>query len=81
MTLSMQLTKRIYAGNGLTREWDVDFPLVSAEDLHVFVTSPSGAVIHDITETLNRRNPHYHLIIYPAAVQGATCPEEVCAGL
>ncbi len=45
------------------------------------VTSPSGAVIHDITETLNRRNPHYHLIIYPAAVQGATCPEEVCAGL
>ncbi len=45
------------------------------------ITSPSGAVIHDITETLNRRNPHYHLIIYPAAVQGATCPEEVCAGL
>jgi len=45
------------------------------------ITSPSGAVIHDITETLNRRNPHYHLVVYPAAVQGVSCPEEVCRGL
>ena len=45
------------------------------------VTSASGAVIHDIIDTLNRRNPHYHIVLYPAAVQGATCPEEICAGL
>ncbi len=38
----MQVTKRMYAGNGLTRTWDVDFPLVSAQDLKVFITSPAG---------------------------------------
>ena len=42
MTVSMQLTKRIYAGNGLTRQWEVDFPLHSAEDLQVIITSPAG---------------------------------------
>ncbi len=42
MTVSMQLTKRIYAGNGLTRTWEVDFPLTSADDLQVFLTSPAG---------------------------------------
>ena len=45
------------------------------------VTSSSGAVIHDIIDTLNRRNPHYHIVLYPAAVQGASCPEEISAGL
>lgn len=43
MTVSMQITKRIYAGNGVTRQWDVDFPLSSGEDLLLYVTSPAGA--------------------------------------
>ena len=42
MTVSMQLTKRIYAGNGLTRQWEIDFPLYSTDDLQVFITSPQG---------------------------------------
>ncbi len=42
MTVSTQVTKRIYEGNGITRQWDVDFPLMSAEDLKVFVTSAQG---------------------------------------
>ena len=42
MTVSMQLTKRIYTGNGLSRDWDVDFPICSATDLRVFLTSPLG---------------------------------------
>lgn len=42
MTVSMQLTKRIYAGNGLTRTWEVDFPLASLNDIRVFITSPAG---------------------------------------
>ena len=45
------------------------------------ITSASGAVIHDIMDTLDRRNPHYHLVVYPAAVQGESCPSEICAGL
>ena len=43
MTVSMQITKRIYAGNGVTRRWDVDFPFASPEDIRIYVTSPAGA--------------------------------------
>lgn len=43
MTVSMQITKRIYAGNGVTRQWDVDFPLNSSGDLCLYITSPAGA--------------------------------------
>ena len=43
MTVSMQITKRIYQGNGITRKWDVDFPLLSADDLRIYITSPQGA--------------------------------------
>jgi len=42
MTVSMQVTKRIYQGNGVTRAWDVDFPLASLNDLDIWVTSPLG---------------------------------------
>ena len=42
MTVSMQLTKRIDAGNGVTREWEIDFPLASLDDLRVYITSPQG---------------------------------------
>ncbi len=45
------------------------------------VTSPTGAVIHDIIDTLKRRNPHFHIIVYPATVQGVNCPPEVISGL
>ncbi|MBQ9970601.1 MAG: hypothetical protein IJP25_00460 [Elusimicrobiaceae bacterium] len=42
MTVSMQLTKRIYQGNGITRRWDVDFPLVSSQDVRIRIVSPEG---------------------------------------
>ncbi len=38
----MQITKRIYQGNGVTRQWDIDFPLISADDVSVYLTSPQG---------------------------------------
>lgn len=34
------------------------------------ITSPSGAVIRDIINVLSRRNPHFELLLIPAAVQG-----------
>lgn len=34
------------------------------------ITSPSGAVIRDIIHVLTRRNPHFELLLIPAAVQG-----------
>ena len=42
MTISNQVTKRIYQGNNTTREWEIDFPLISAQDLKVYLTSPQG---------------------------------------
>jgi exodeoxyribonuclease VII large subunit len=45
------------------------------------VTSPSGAVVRDITEIISRRFPGLHLRIYPALVQGDGSVEAVCRGI
>ncbi|MBO4636964.1 MAG: exodeoxyribonuclease VII large subunit [Clostridiales bacterium] len=45
------------------------------------ISSSQGAVIHDIINTLSRRNPHFDLLLYPSAVQGESCAREVCEGL
>lgn len=41
------------------------------------ITSPSGAVIHDIITVLNRRYPALPVIIYPSQVQGETAAENI----
>src|SRR5215472_14698565 len=41
------------------------------------VTSPTGAVIRDITEILSRRFPGLHMRLYPAMVQGEGSVEAV----
>lgn len=45
------------------------------------VTSPAGAVVHDICRVLMRRDPHLEIRIFPATVQGASAPASVMAGL
>ena len=45
------------------------------------VTSPSGAVIRDILQILERRFPGRHIRIYPAQVQGDGSIEQVTAGI
>ena len=45
------------------------------------ISSSKGAVIHDIIHTLSRRNPHFDILLYPAAVSGEACVTEVCAGI
>src|SRR5579863_7437138 len=45
------------------------------------VTSPSGAVVRDLTEILSRRFPGLHLRIYPAMVQGEGSVEAVCRAI
>ncbi len=45
------------------------------------VTSPTGAVIRDILQILERRFPGRHIRIYPAQVQGDGAAEQVVAGL
>jgi len=45
------------------------------------VTSPTGAVIHDILHVLGRRFPGLHIRLYPALVQGEGSVEEVVRGI
>ncbi len=45
------------------------------------VTSPSGAVLHDLLQILERRAPGLAIQVYPSLVQGAGSVDEVCAGL
>jgi exodeoxyribonuclease VII large subunit len=41
------------------------------------ITSPSGAVLHDIVRTLRRRFPAIAVLLYPVAVQGEGAADEI----
>nr|MCU0924825.1 exodeoxyribonuclease VII large subunit [Hydrogenophaga sp.] len=45
------------------------------------VTSLGAAALRDVVTALRRRVPHVPVLIYPAAVQGAQAPAELCAAL
>ena len=45
------------------------------------VTSPSGAVVHDILRIVNRRYPNVHIEIAGCKVQGKGSEHEVCAAI
>ncbi len=45
------------------------------------VTSPGAAALRDVATALARRVPHLPVVLYPAAVQGAQAPAELCAAL
>jgi len=45
------------------------------------VTSPSGAVVHDVLTTLARRFPAIEVMLYPVAVQGQGAAEQVARAI
>lgn len=45
------------------------------------VTSPSGAVIHDMCDVIGRRFPNVEIRLYPAKVQGDGAVESIVAGI
>ena len=45
------------------------------------ITSPTGAVIHDIHRVLFRRFPNVYLVVYPARVQGEGADNEIVRGI
>jgi exodeoxyribonuclease VII large subunit len=56
-------------------------PLPAAPGVIGVVTSPDGAVWHDIQHVLRRRYPLTHLILAPTAVQGDRAPAAIVAAL
>lgn len=45
------------------------------------ITSATGAAIHDVLNTLKRRNPAAEVVIYPCLVQGKEAPAQIIAAL
>src|SRR5256714_2120025 len=45
------------------------------------LTSPTGAVIHDLQETIWERYPNMGIVVYPVQVQGANAPISVARAL
>ena len=45
------------------------------------ITSPTGAVIHDLQETMWDRYPNLEILVYPAQVQGTASPASVAGAL
>jgi exodeoxyribonuclease VII large subunit len=45
------------------------------------LTSPTGAVIHDLQETIWERFPNMGVVVYPVQVQGAAAPMSVARAL
>jgi len=45
------------------------------------VTSPTGAVVHDIIHIVGRRFPNTHIEIIPAKVQGEGAEDEIISGI
>lgn len=45
------------------------------------VTSLGAAALRDVVTALRRRVPHLPVIVYPASVQGAQAPAELCSAL
>jgi len=45
------------------------------------ITSPTGAVIHDMQHVWERRFPDVHLIIYPVKVQGEAAKKDICRAI
>lgn len=56
-------------------------PLPHFPDKIAVVTSASGAVIHDIMVTANRRFPHAEIDLYPAKVQGDTAADSLVSAM
>ncbi len=45
------------------------------------ITSPGGAVLHDLLHVLGRRFPGLHIRLYPSQVQGEGSAEQLCSGI
>lgn len=56
-------------------------PIPAVPKKIALITSASGAAIHDVTTTLQRRYPLVKLVVIPAQVQGATAPRSIAGAI
>jgi exodeoxyribonuclease VII large subunit len=80
LQLAFELLKKKLAMEGLF-EAARKRPLPAFPARIGIVTSPTGSVIRDILQILERRFPGRHVRIYPAQVQGEGSIEQVSAGI
>ena len=74
-----QLKRRLEAEGAFRPERKRPLPFLPKRI--ALVTSPSGAVIHDLQQTIWERFPNLHLLVYPAAVQGTASLRSLTAAL
>jgi exodeoxyribonuclease VII large subunit len=80
LQLAFEQLKKKLAAEGLF-EASRKRPLPPLPERIGIVTSPTGAVISDILQILERRFPGRHIRLYPAQVQGEGAIEQVVAGI
>ncbi len=68
MTLSTQICKHIYETDGQTRTWELDFPILSAEHLQVFVRDAAG--VETLITGGYEVNIQQGTVIYPTVASG-----------
>lgn len=74
-----QLKAKLYA-EGL---FDIEHkrPLPRLPETIAIITSPTGAAVHDMLRIIQRRWPIAKVQLYPALVQGADAPADLCRAL
>lgn len=80
LQLAFELLKKKLAAEGLF-EQSRKRPLPVIPRRIAIVTSPSGAVISDMLQVLERRFQGLHVRLFPAQVQGEGSIEQVCRGI
>jgi exodeoxyribonuclease VII large subunit len=56
-------------------------PLPRVPEVIGLVTSPSGAVLHDFIQILQRRFPAVHVVVAPTPVQGEIATLQICGAI
>jgi exodeoxyribonuclease VII large subunit len=80
LQLAFEQLKKKLSGEGLF-EQARKRPLPKFPRRIGIVSSPSGSVIRDILQILERRFPGLHIRLFPAQVQGEGSVEQICSGL
>ncbi len=80
LQLAFEQTKKKLEAEGLFAQ-ERKRPLPVLPERIGIVTSPSGAVIQDILQILERRSPGRHIRLYPVQVQGDVAAAQIASGL